>query len=232
MKYSEYKSKTGPRSKAAFYTVIACCLLALGGASWFAASSISRRGAATPDSPQTSSKEPQVSSEQSSLLPEAPAEEAGKSVSDEPYTAASNPSPATPEVTVYTMPVQGEVIKGFSDTELQYSETYKDMRIHTGVDIACEKGTAVSACADGRVINVAETASSGITVEIDHGNGITTRYSAIEGVRVKSGDSVSAGDIIGTVAEIPCECADESHLHLEAVKNGEPTDPMKALGFK
>lgn len=231
MKYSEYKSKSGTRSKAAFYTVIACCLLALGGASWFAASSISQRGAENKDIPSASSEEPRVSSEQSGP-PEASVEEAGNSVSDEPYTAQSSQSPETPTVTVYTMPVQGEVIKGFSNTELQYSETYKDMRIHTGVDIACKKGTAVSACADGRIINVAESASNGITVEIDHGNGITARYSSLEDVSVKSGDSVSAGDIIGSVAEIPCECADESHLHLEAVQNGEPTDPMKALGFK
>lgn len=232
MKYSEYKSKAGAKSKAVFFTVLACCLLSLGGASWFAASRISKRESG--ENPYSISDDTsQIQSQESTELPEISSEEAGNSVSDQPYTSSDNTeSDKAPAVTVYTMPVQGEILKGFSDTELQYSETYKDMRIHTGTDIACERGTAVSACADGHVIDVSESATDGTTVKIDHGNGVVTSYSALESVKVKSGNSVSAGDIIGTVGEMPCECADKSHLHLEAVKNGKTADPIKILGFK
>lgn len=233
MKYSEYKSKAGTKNKAVFFTVLACCLLSLGGASWFAASRISKREIGE-NSSSISDENSLTQSQESIDLPEISSEEAGNSVSDQPYTSSSQDaeSDGASAVTVYTMPVQGEILKGFSDTELQYSETYKDMRIHTGTDIACEKGTAVSACADGRVIDVSESTTDGTTVKIDHGNGVITSYSALEGVKVKSGNSVSAGDIIGTVGEMPCECADKPHLHLEAVKDGETADPIKILGFK
>ena len=130
------------------------------------------------------------------------------------------------------MPVQGEIIKGYSEKVLQYSATLGDMRIHTGLDIACEEGTSVSAAGNGKVTSVDESSTLGTVMTIEHNGGITTKYASLKDVKLKAGDAVSAGDIIGTVTAVPSECADQSHLHFEAYKNGHPADPLVALGLE
>ncbi len=235
MKYSEYTSKPKFKGSAAFYIIIACCLLALGGASWFAASSISRRNNDSSSLSQIS-EPPQSSAPESIPVPSGTvSEDVGKSVSDEPYSSVESTESKTeskPQKKVFTMPVQGDIIKKYSDKELLFSATYGDMRIHTGIDIACADGTAVSACGDGKVLSAEETAFFGAVVTIDHGDGITTKYAALKDIKVKAGDKVTAGDIIGSVTSIPGECADQSHLHLEAYKDGHVTEPLKVLGLK
>lgn len=239
MKYSEYHSKPKFTGSAAFYIIIACCLIAIGGASWFAAANINKRENSSKGESE-SSYSSDNSRFESSSMPEisnpTTSQEAGKAVSDEPYsskeeTAAENTqSPAT--AVVFSMPVQGEIIKGYSEKELQYSATFTDMRIHTGLDIACEDGTAVSAAGDGKVLSVDESGTLGTAVTIEHSGSITTKYASLKGVKVKVGDKVSAGDIIGTVTAVPSECADQSHLHFEAYKDGHAADPLVALGLE
>lgn len=235
MKYSEYTSKPKFKGSAAFYIIIACCLLALGGASWFAASSISRRNNDSGSAPSQIS-EPQSSVPESQPEPSGTvSEDVGKKVSDEPYSSAESTGSKTeskPQKKVFTMPVQGDIIKKYSDKELQFSATYGDMRIHTGLDIACADGTSVSACGDGKVLSAEETAFFGTVVTIDHGDGITTKYAALKDIKVKAGDKITAGDIIGSVTSVPGECADQSHLHLEAYKDSHVTEPLKVLGLK
>ena len=136
------------------------------------------------------------------------------------------------DVTVFSMPVAGDTLKNFSETELQYSKTYGDMRLHTGIDIKVNKGTAVSACADGVVENIELSTTMGNVVTIDHKNGIIVKYASIEDLEIAVGDSVEAGDIIGTTATIPSECMDEEHLHIEVTLNGKPADPLKTLGLE
>lgn len=237
MKYSEYRSQSRFKGSAAFYIIIAFCLIAIGGASWFAASSIKKREAPRQEGGE-SSYTSDYSSPESSTINEPPAvvssEEAGKAVSDEPYSSEETSSVKSEEAApavIFTMPVQGEVIKDYSEKQLQYSATYGDMRIHAGIDIACEDGTSVSAAGNGRVITVEESSSLGKSVTIDHGNGITTKYSALDNVKVKQGDAVTSGDIIGTVTAVPSECADQSHLHFEVFKNGHSSAPLSTLGL-
>ena len=236
MKYSEYHSKP-KKSNTAFIIVTACCLLAIGGASWFAAANISKRKIGNSSSKEESSFSQSTADDVSSVpsAPEKPSENVGKIVSDEPYqssSAASDSSDEKPAAQVYTMPVQGEILKNYSEKELQYSATYGDMRIHTGIDIACEEGTVISACGGGTVTDIQENAALGVTVTIDHGNGITSKYSAVKDLKVKKGDKIAAGDGIGTVTTVPGECADQSHLHFEACKNEQPASPLSVLGLK
>lgn len=237
MKYSEYHSKSKFTGSAAFYIVIACCLVAIGGAAWFAAANISKRN--TPSKKESSSSYSSHNSIiESSSMPEISnpptAEEAGKAVSDEPYSSVeeTESSEAPDNSVVFSMPVQGEIIKGYSEKVLQYSATLGDMRIHTGLDIACEEGTSVSAAGNGKVTSVDESSTLGTVMTIEHNGGITTKYASLKDVKLKAGDTVSAGDIIGTVTAVPSECADQSHLHFEAYKNGHPADPLVALGLE
>lgn len=240
MKYSEYSSKSKFTGSAAFYIIIACCLIAIGGASWFAAANINKRENNSKGENSSSYSSESSIFESSISIPEASnpttSQEAGKPVTDEPYTSkeetASESTKSTAEAVIFSMPIQGEIIKGYSEKELQYSATFTDMRIHSGIDIACEDGTSVSAAGDGKVLSVEENATLGTVITIDHGNGITTKYASLKDVKVKADEKVSAGDIIGTVATVPSECADQSHLHFEAYKNGHAADPLVTLGLE
>lgn len=238
MKYSEYHSKSKFTGSAAFYIIIACCLITIGGAAWFAAANINKHDDKTKGE-NSSYHSSDNSLYESSSMPEISnpitTEEAGRVVSDEPYSSneeTKESSESSSAAVIFSMPVQGEIIKGYSEKELQYSATLGDMRIHSGIDIACEDGTSVSVAGDGKVLLVDESSSLGTSVTVDHGNGITTKYAAIKGVKVKSGDKVSAGDIIGKVTAVPSECADQSHLHFEVYKDGHSADPLSTLGLE
>ena len=171
MKYSEYHSKSKFTSNAAFYIVIACCLVAIGGAAWFAAANISKRNTSSKKESSSSSSYNSSVFEIGSM-PEisnpVTTEEAGKTVSDEPYSSGeeTESTQSTDTSVVFSMPVQGEIIKGYSEKVLQYSATLGDMRIHTGLDIACEDGTSVSAAGDGKVTSVDESSTLGTVLTI------------------------------------------------------------------
>lgn len=240
MKYSKTSHKSKFTGSSAFYIIIACCLIAIGSASWFAVSNYNKNENLI----QSSSKKPSQSSVidtpsvDNSNITKPPEQtqsaDVAKSVSDQPYTSSSSSSSSAssnkPKIsTAFSMPVQGEIIKNYSEQELQYSATYGDMRIHTALDIACEIGTSVSACANGIVLGVEENTEYGNVIIIDHGNGITVKYANVKDSKVKKDDTVTAGDIIGTVASIPCELADQSHIHIELYKNGHPASPLTLI---
>lgn len=223
MKYTQKST-----NNTAFYIIVAVCILFIGGASWFALSNYNKNANPTPN---TSSKQNTSeynngnSSYNNTTSPNSNTSslDVAKPVTDEPYE--SKTESAKPQVTVYKMPIEGEIIKKFSDKELQYSATYKDMRVHTGTDIACEKNTAVSSCADGKITAIENSAAYGNTVVIDHGNNIISKYSNLNNITVKVGQPVAAGDIIGNVTTVPCESADQTHLHFEILENGKSIDP-------
>lgn len=154
-------------------------------------------------------------------MTESAAEPTGDKVSSIPYSEK-----------VFAMPAEGEIIKKFSATELQYSKTYGDMRLHSGIDIACKKGTFVSACGDGKISTIEENSQFGTVVTIELSDGITVKYCSLENVKFKSGDNVKVGDIIGATTTIPAECNDQEHLHFEVYEDGIAVSPLEALGLE
>ncbi len=131
----------------------------------------------------------------------------------------------------YILPAGKDIIRDFSPDALSFDETMGDWRTHKGIDFALAEGETVKAVGNGRVTKVMADRSYGYTVEIDHGD-FTARYCGLSQENaVKLDDTVSKGDSVGTVGEIPCESAQKSHLHFETVVNGKHEDPMKALGI-
>jgi murein DD-endopeptidase MepM/ murein hydrolase activator NlpD len=107
------------------------------------------------------------------------------------------------------------------------------MRLHLGVDIIADKGSAVVACGDGVVTNIYSDLSLGTVVEIDHSNGIVARYCGLgDDLTVKIDDHVSASQKIGTLGIIPGESADTPHLHFEILKNGKQVSPLETMGIE
>ena len=131
-------------------------------------------------------------------------------------------------------PVEGEIQREYSMDALQYDPTLADWRTHDGLDIGSEMGSKVLAIRAGTVSKVYSDDLYGTSVVIDHGNGLVICYSNLEQIpTVYEGDSVSAGDVIGSVGDTAkCECAQESHLHLSAQMNGVSVSPIDYLPKK
>ena len=125
------------------------------------------------------------------------------------------------------LPVEGKILTEFTLDKLIYSETLAEWRMHSGIDIKASEGTKVKAPLDGTIKEVIEDDLWGITIVIDHGDGLETRLSNL-GTKemVKPGIIVSRGDYISTVGKTAnIEMLMESHLHYEATKNGKIIDP-------
>lgn len=95
----------------------------------------------------------------------------------------------------------------------RYSTARGAWRMHTGVDLIAAEGTAVLAVQAGRVQRVDLIEGYGLTVLIDHGAGWTSLYAHLQHASVNPGDSVRAGQSLGTVGQ--SGSATTPHLHLE-----------------
>jgi murein DD-endopeptidase MepM/ murein hydrolase activator NlpD len=98
---------------------------------------------------------------------------------------------------------------------------------HSGLDFAAEKGAAIHAAAGGSVVSAAFRSDYGWVVEIDHGNGLHTRYAHASRLLVKAGDVVAPGETIAAVGTTGRSTG--PHLHFEVLRGGEATDPRRYL---
>ena len=121
-------------------------------------------------------------------------------------------------------PVGGPVGSGFGFRSDPFSGR---PALHTGLDFPIEAGTPVQAAAGGVVLSTAFHADYGNLVEIDHGNGLVTRYAHNSKVLVKSGDLVKRGQAISQVGTTGRSTG--PHLHFEVLVEGVPQDPVKFL---
>ena len=99
--------------------------------------------------------------------------------------------------------------------------------MHTGLDFRAQTGDPVRATANGKVINSGWSGGYGRMVEIDHGNGLSTRYGHLSQIDVKVGDGVKIGQVIGEVGSTGRSTG--PHLHYETRIDGEAVDPQKFL---
>lgn len=132
-----------------------------------------------------------------------------------------------PEITSLITPVNGNVIKPHSDTELSYSKTMEDWRLHKGVDIGAPIGATVIASGKGEISECYTDTATGVTIIIDHGNGLMTKYSNMASAEmVEIGQQVESGTVIGVVGDTAeFEVADEAHIHFEVIKDGRSVNP-------
>lgn len=135
----------------------------------------------------------------------------------------------TPYKSYYKYPLGEAVVKGYSQ-ELTYDETMGDYRAHAAVDFQGNQGDDVVAINDGLVTKVYADNLYGVVVEIDHGGKLVARYCGLETACVKAGDTVSMNKPIGTLGNVPCESAQEVHLHLETILDGENVNPLDVMG--
>jgi len=180
------------------------------------------------DSEKTSLKDPQSTAQVDATQGndvQAVATQPGENVSKNPTVDLSK------KPSVVKNPVSGQTIAQYSMDALSYNQTTRDWRVHDGIDIAAASGTQVCAAADGTVYTVYEDETMGTTVVIRHASDYTTRYASLASqVSVKAGDTVTAGQVIGTVGNTALmENAIGDHVHFSVSCNGTPVDPKDFL---
>ena len=99
--------------------------------------------------------------------------------------------------------------------------------MHTGIDLREDTGAPVRSTAAGVVVTAGWSGGYGNLVEIDHGNGLSTRYGHLSAFAVSEGQKVQAGQIVGKVGSTGRSTG--SHLHYEVRINGEAVDPSRFL---
>lgn len=100
--------------------------------------------------------------------------------------------------------------------------------MHEGLDFAAPRGTPIHAASGGVVTEARYVPGYGKMVEINHGNGLVTRYAHASSISVKLGDMVSKGQQIARVGSTGRSTGD--HLHFEVRIAGHPLDPTLFLG--
>lgn len=99
--------------------------------------------------------------------------------------------------------------------------------MHTGLDFRAATGDPVRATANGKVVSSGWAGGYGRMVEIDHGNGLSTRYGHLSEIGVKVGDQIKIGQVIGAVGSTGRSTG--PHLHYETRIDGDAVDPQKFL---
>ena len=131
----------------------------------------------------------------------------------------------------FVLPLEGAIAKPHSGGELVKYDALNEWRTHDGIDITGEVGAEVKAAADGTVTRVWNDPLWGVSVEIDHGEGVVSLYSGLtkEGT-VEANAKVKSGDVIGTIGETNlAEVSEESHLHFAMKQDGKFIDPMEKI---
>lgn len=113
-----------------------------------------------------------------------------------------------------------------SDFGIRFSGMWPDL--HRGVDLRVPTGTPVVAMAAGYVRFAGVQRGFGNVVWIDHAQGLASAYAHLSEIRLRRGDRVRAGDLVGLSGASGDVTA--PHLHFEVWRWGRPIDPVPVLG--
>lgn len=136
-------------------------------------------------------------------------------------------------VITFVMPVSNATeINEYCET-MTYNSTLGRFSAHLAIDFFAPEGTSVCAVYDGKVEKVENSILEGLSVTIDHGNGLKTRYNSLGETDLKEGQVVKGGEVIGTVSVTNRqEYKQGAHLHFQVFENGDLINPEKYLSFE
>lgn len=238
-----------------FYLVVLACVAAIGISGYYLVRAVLPgedpvaavgqtqvsvpEGAAEHSAPVLSqpSQSPDVSPSQpsspapSQAVSQAPSPSALVTAEPEQTSSAQPLQSPKPAPLVFTWPAKGSILTPHSVETLLYDETMLDWRIHEGLDIAAAIGTRVLAAAAGTVTEIGEDDLMGVTVRIDHGDGLESVYSNLAaGPSVEVGERVYTGDVIGMVGNTAVvEVGRDPHLHFAMYQDQFPVPPEDYL---
>lgn len=165
-------------------------------------------------------------------------EQSGKNAAKPEESEASNGEKAIsaikmeePKMETMVVPVFGTAYTEFSEDALVYSKTLDQWSTHNGLDIKAEEGSPVRAAMDGVVEELVNDPQLGLTIVINHGGKVQTKYSNLSTLDlVTINQNIKKGDVISGIGKTALyEIADDPHLHFEVIKDGKNIDPKKYL---
>lgn len=109
-------------------------------------------------------------------------------------------------------------------TRSRFHPILHENRPHEGIDVTAPTGTPIVAPAAGKVVRAGMEGGFGLVVEIDHGNGIVTKFAHCSRIAVRVGQKVTRNQLIAAVGSTGLSTA--PHLHYEIHVNGKPVDPL------
>jgi murein DD-endopeptidase MepM/ murein hydrolase activator NlpD len=121
-------------------------------------------------------------------------------------------------------PVRGSVNSEFGKRASPWT---KEPEFHSGIDIAADRGTPVKAPAGGTVQHAGHGGEYGLTVIIDHDNGVRTLYGHLSKVLVQRGQRVDRGVVVGLTGNTGRSSG--PHLHYEVYVKGQAVNPRAYL---
>jgi hypothetical protein len=123
-----------------------------------------------------------------------------------------------------SLPVDGPVGSGFGFRSDPFTGR---PALHTGLDFPATPGTRIVAAAGGVVLSAGSHPQYGLLVELDHGNGLVTRYAHASRMLVQQGDLVKRGQPIAEVGNTGRSTG--PHLHFEVLVEGVQQNPARFL---
>ena len=125
-------------------------------------------------------------------------------------------------------PVSGETLIPFSMEKSVYFKTLDQYKRNNALIISAQEGTTVTACAEGKVVDIFQNEEIGHAVTMELGDGYRITYGQLRDIQVALGSYVGAGDIIGSVASPTKYYVREgSNLYLKMTSGNTPVDPEK-----
>ncbi len=211
-----------------FYAALAVCLAALALSSYTAVRQLKAAPQQSQTQQQTAESAPELPAASEAAFPLTPP--LALTTPTKTDAASSDDSVLTGAAPFFSLPVTGEILKDFDSEQLQFSETFKDWRLHTGVDIAANAGAPVLACAEGVVEDIRSDPALGTVVSVDHGDGLVAFYCGLNAKpTVAIGQQVESGEQIGVIGALPAESVEQPHLHFAMEQDGVPVSPLAAM---
>ncbi len=142
----------------------------------------------------------------------------------------TEPQPAQKADLTFAYPVSGQIVMPYSMEKAIYDPTLEQYRTNDNICIAAEEGTAISASADGKVVEVKDDTEAGKTIVIEHADGWRTTYSPLQQELPKAGDTVTKGQMIGKLDKpTKYQVGLGSHLEFSLERDGQKVNPQEKL---
>jgi murein DD-endopeptidase MepM/ murein hydrolase activator NlpD len=238
------KPPRSKREKIGFYTAMSVCVIAVGMAAYSTFTSLSGYFDNEPEPTVavervvTGVEDTDITETQKPSETDPPATETEPPETEEKTEEETETPPKETKTALETMlsvdtslsfPLdKAKVIKEYSEDTV-YNKTLNQWTAHTGVDFACESGDNVYSMGEGKVTRVYKDDLLGNTIVVKSAT-YTAYYSGLsDNAKVKKGQNVKTGDILGTADTVPSEALDGNHVHIAIKADGQYLDLMSVL---